>query len=352
MEIFDKDGWPNFSRENGILSTPAWSVWIFGGRGTGKTYTMQKTMLDEGRDWLFLRRTNTQLKMIVADPVKTWPWAPINRDLHLNYLPFKVAGVSGLYQAGNATDRNDKTGKWICPEHCPVALSSVLDLSSTNGFNNPACSVIYLDEYQKTGDDYYREHEGTGLMNIYESINRNRSIQGGKDVTLIGASNACGMANPYFLELDIVDIVEKMIGKKQRWKYLEDRGILLVDLADSPIAAKKAQTAMYKGMANTDFYRMAIENQYAEEEKSEIKGQNLKEYYPVVQIGRECVYLHKSRPMYYVTRHRQGTMPFYGPGDYDRKRFRRSYRDILVAYLERRIIFEKYSDEIYFRSFT
>lgn len=352
MELFDKDGWPNFSRENGILSTKAWAILIYGARGTGKTYTVQKTMLKEDRDWLFLRRTNTQLKMIVADPVKTWPWAPINRDMHLNYLPFKVSGVNGLYQAGNATEKNQKTGKWICPDRCPVAVSSVIDLASTNGFNNPTCSVIYLDEYQKTGDDFYREHEGSGLMNIRESINRNRGIFGQEEVTIIGASNACGMANPYFMELNVVDIVEKMVGKKQRWKYLSDRGILIVDLADSPIAAKKARTAAYKGMKDTDYYRMAIENQYAEEEKSEIKSQNLKEYYPIVQAGRECIYLHKSKPVYYVTKHRQGSMPFYGPGDFDRKRFRRSYRDILVAYLERRIIFENYSDEIYFRSFT
>lgn len=352
MELFDNNGWPNMSRENGILSTKAKIIMIWGGRGTGKTYTIQKTMLEEERDWLFLRRTNTQLKTIVADSFKTWPWAPINRDMHLNILPFKVSGIQGLYVAGNAVERNPKSGKWIQPEYCPITVSSVLDLSNTNGFNNPGCSVIYLDEYQTTGNDYYRQHEGTGLAGVYESINRNRALNGEDEVTMIMASNACGMANPYFMEFNVLDDVEKMIGKKQRWKFLSEKGILLVDLVDSPISKKKAGTALYKALADSDYYRMAIENSYSLEERSTTKAQNLKEYVPLVQAGRVCIYMHKSKPVYYVTKHKQGTVPVYGQGDFDRKRFCRSYRDVLIAYMERRMIFESYSDEIYFRMFT
>lgn len=352
MKLFDENGWPNFSRKDGILSTGANFIFIWGGRGTGKTYTMQKTMLEEGREWLFLRRTNTQLKTIVADPVKTWPWAPINRDMHLNILPFKVSGVNGLYEAGDAMERNEKSGKWKRPEYCPIGLSSVLDLASTNGFNNPGCSVIYLDEYQLTGNDYYRSHEGSGLAGIYESINRNRELNGEEPVTLIAASNACGMANPYFMQWEITDIVEKMIGKGQRWKYLPEKKILLVDLIDSPISKKKSETSLYKSLGGTDYYRMAIENQYAAEEKSNIISRNLREYVPVCQLGRLCIYAHKSEPKFYVSRHKQGTIPVYGTGDFDRKRFKLAYRYIIIAYLERRVEFETYTDEIYFRQYT
>lgn len=97
----------------------------------------------------------------------------------------------------------------------------------------------YLDEYQKEESDYYRRGEGVGLANIYETVNRNRELQGQKPLTLLCMSNAVGMANPYYMQWEITDTVEKMIGKKERVKLLADKGILLIDLVDSPIAKEK-----------------------------------------------------------------------------------------------------------------
>ena len=153
------------------------------------------------------------------------------------------------------------------------------------------------------------------------------------------------------MQWEITDTVEKMIGKKERVKLLADKGILLIDLVDSPIAKEKANTTLYRSMTGTDFYRSAIENQYSAEEKSLVVSRSLREYYPLVQIGRCCIYEHKSKPLYYVCRHRSGEMPIYGTGDYERKRFRAAYGYIWPAYLQRQLEFERYSDEIFFREY-
>lgn len=38
IKLFTDEGWPNFSEEDGILSTGAPIIFMWGGRGTGKTY--------------------------------------------------------------------------------------------------------------------------------------------------------------------------------------------------------------------------------------------------------------------------------------------------------------------------
>lgn len=349
IELFDKDGYPNFSRENGILSTGAPIIFIWGGRGTGKTYTCLKMFHVEHQNFLYLRRTPQQAETICAAP-SMWPWSPINHDMGTHYAPFAVPRVAGLYEVGDVQEWTE-TGKPVKPSELPGTLGSVVSLSRTRGFSSPFTSTIVLDEYQKEESDYYRKGEGVGLANIYETVNRNRELQGRPPCQLIMMSNAVGMANPYYMQWEVTDLVEKMIGARQRVRFLEDRGILLVDLVDSPIAKQKAGTALYKSMEGTDFYRSAIENQYAAEEKSLIVSRPLREYYPLVQIGRCCIYEHKSRPMYYVCRHRSGNMPAYGTGEYERKRFRRAYPYIWVAYLQRQVEFERYSDEIFFREF-
>lgn len=340
MNIFDKDGWPNFSTEDGLLSVHANIIFIWGARGTGKTYTLLRKMCAENRRYLYLRRTPGQVDTIASD-TSMWPFTPINTDNGWEYCPRKVKGAKSMYKVCDGEDDKDPHG----------TITSVVNLGRTRGFSAPDTEFIILDEYQKDDLDFYRKGEGVGLANIYETVNRNRELQGRKPCTMVLMSNAVGMANPYYMQWDVVDIVDKMIGTRRRWRVLPDKGILLVDMADSPIAAAKKDTALYKSLSGTDFYRSALENQYAGEERSETGSKPLNQYRPIVTVGRLTVYQAKSSRCYYVTEHRSGTPPVYGIGHYDLQRFRSRYRPLYLAYMDRRITFEKYSDEIYFRTF-
>ena len=243
IKLYTDDGWPNFSEKDGILSTGASIIFIWGGRGTGKTYGALKHVHQTGDEFLYLRRTPQQAELISASPIM-WPWSPLNDDLQTHYAPFKLPKIAGLYEVGNAGAYTD-TGAPIKPAQMAGVVGSVVTLARTRGFSSPHTNIIILDEYQKEESDYYRRGEGVGLANIYETVNRNRELQGKKPLTLLCMSNAVGMANPYYMQWEITDIVEKMIGKKERVKLLADKGILLIDLVDSPIAKKKADTALY-----------------------------------------------------------------------------------------------------------
>ena len=338
MRLFDNDGWPNFSEEDGILSSPANIIMIWGGRGTGKTYTLLKRMCEEQRHYLYLRRTSSQVDTVAADQ-DFWPWTPLNRDMGWDYVPRKIKGVRSMYKVCDGDDDPEPRG----------TIASVVNLARTRGFSSPDTDYIILDEYQKDELDFYRKGEGVGLANIYETVTRNRELQGKPPCTLICMSNAVGMANPYYLQWDVVDVVDRMIGTRRRWMYLPDRGIMLVDMADSPIAEAKKDTALARSLAGTDYYRSALENQYAGEEKSRTESRDLIQYRPMVCVGRLCVYRHKSDGSYYVCEHTSGAAPVYGTGHYDLLRFRQRYARLYDSYMARKIIFERYSDEIYFR---
>lgn len=338
MRLFDKDGWPNFSTEDGIRSVHANIIMMWGGRGTGKTFTALKTMCDERRHYLYLRRTPGQVDTIAAD-ADMWPFSPLNAAYHWDYQPRKVKGAKSMWKVVSGPDDEEPLG----------TISSVVNLGRTRGFSAPDTDYILLDEYQKDDLDFYRKGEGVGLANIYETVNRNRELLGRPPCTLIMMSNAVGMANPYFMQWDVIDIVDRMIATRRRWLLLPDRGILLIDLADSPIAAAKKDTALYKSLAGTDFYRSALENNYAAEERSTTGSKPLTQYRPIVTVGRLTIYQAKGAREYYVTEHKSGTPPQYGTGHYDLQRFRARYRPMYTAYMDRKITFEKYSDEIYFR---
>lgn len=338
MNIFDRDGWPNFSEDDGLLSMRANIIVIWGARGAGKTYTILKRMCEEKAHYLYLRRSPAQVETIAADAAM-WPFTPINRDMGWNYVPRKVKGARCMWKVCDGEDDESPRG----------TVSSVVSLGRTRGFSSPDTDYIILDEYQKDDLDFYRKGEGAGLANVYETVSRNRELQGNKPCTMILMSNAVGMANPYYMQWDIVDTVDKMIGTRRRWLLLPERGILLVDMADSPVAEKKKNTALYRSLAGTDFYRSALENEYAAEERSETGSRRLEEYRPVVTAGRLTVYESKGRREYYVCEHRSGSCPQYGTGHYDLERFRSRYAPLYRAYMNRIIVFEKYSDEVYFR---
>lgn len=338
MRLFDNDGWPNFSETDGILSSPANIIMIWGGRGTGKTYTLLKQMCEEQRHYLYLRRTPSQVDTVAADQ-DFWPWTPLNRDMGWDYVPRKIKGIRSMYKVCDGYDDPEPRG----------TIASVVNLARTRGFSSPDTDYIILDEYQKDELDFYRKGEGVGLANIYETVTRNRELQGKPPCTLICMSNAVGMANPYYLQWDVVDVVDRMIGTRRRWMYLPDRGIMLVDMVDSPIAEAKKDTALARSLAGTDYYRSALENQYAGEEKSRTESRDLIQYRPVVYVGRLCIYRHKSDGSYYVCEHMSGAAPVYGTGHYDLLRFRLRYGRLYDSYMARKIIFERYSDEIYFR---
>lgn len=53
IKLYTDEGWPNFSEDDGILSTGAPIIFIWGGRGTGKTYGAIKHVHEKRKIFVF-----------------------------------------------------------------------------------------------------------------------------------------------------------------------------------------------------------------------------------------------------------------------------------------------------------
>ena len=161
--------------------------------------------------------------------------------------------------------------------------------------------------------------------------------------------NSNTLNNPILAGFNLVDIALKK-QKEGKNEYINfDRGIALFLVNNSRIAEQKKQTALYKATVGTDFYKMAIDNEFAYDYPENIKSMNLKEFLPLMEIKENfCVYKHKYKKIYYVTQHKSGNLDVYEPSQMDIKRVLKKYKRLHNARIQGRVYFESYSLQIKF----
>ena len=160
------------------------------------------------------------------------------------------------------------------------------------------------------------------------------------------------LANPIFVELNLVSAVERML-KNNTYVYKNaQRNVSVYMIMHSPVLDKKQDTALYRLAGDTDFSRMALKNQFTTEEMDHIAPQDLRQYKLICTVGEIAVYKHKSTKTYYVTDHISGTTEnIYTAGPMDLKRFRRDQYFLWLAYLGGRILFESYIFKVLFERY-
>lgn len=333
MNIYQENGYADMAS---IIECGCPFIIVCGGRGTGKTFGALEYVLQRKKHFIFLRRTEKQLG-IVAKPEFS-PFRPINRAHGWTYGAYKL----GKDQYGIA--QLDDKGK---PIEDPVGYALALTtFSNIRGISAEDVEIIIHDEVIPEKHERDIRDEGEAVLNAYETINRNRELTGGSPLIYLGMTNANRPDSPVFEALGISRRIELMQTRHQLCSIMKDRGIAVFNLADSPISARKAETAIYKLTAGSDFSKMAISNDFGGD-RTQVRPSPLGEYRPVVQIGMLCIYRHKSRRELYATTHVIGTPQVYGTDDTELRRFVRDHAEIWRAHLERRIWFETYSDEIY-----
>lgn len=339
MKLYDKNGYVNIKE---ILQHPAIFIFIYGGRGTGKTYGTLQEMITGKHKFIYLRRLATQVDIVKKDDMQ--PFKTLNMDKGWKIKPFTVNKyVSSFYDYDYNED--DK----IIPVGEPYGLlSSLSTFSNLRGVDGSDIDTMILDEFIPELNERPIKGEADALFNAYETINRNRELNDLPPVKLICLANSNRIDNPLFMELNLVRKAEKIRSSGKDFIYDDKRHMLLIDLYRSKISEEKSNTALYELTKGTDFYNMAIKNVFINEERGRIETKPIKEYKPIVAIGELTIYKHKSRKEYYVTEFRSGSPKTYGSGEKERERFRKDYNYLYRAYLKKQVIFEEYINEIIF----
>ena len=343
--MYDSNGYLDF---NYIVNHSLTYTFIVGGRGIGKTFGALKYVLENDIKFIFLRRTQTQIDMIKNEDMN--PFRALQSVLGDNYataIKKLNKNITAVYRAEKDSDGiYQPCGK---PQGYLMALSTIANI---RGFDASDVDCLIYDEFIGEKHESKIQHEGTAFLNAIETIARNRELSGRQPLKVIGLSNSNMLANPLFIELQIVTECERMLNKSQTIRSLPMRDLTLILLNTTPISEKKAQTSLYK-LAGRDssFSKMALDNEFTAEEMADIKSLSLREYRPIVTVGELNIYRHKSRNDYYITGHSSGSPSQYDSSPMELKRFRHDYYYLWLAYLRRAVMFESYIYKVLFEKY-
>ena len=339
MRLYDSNGYVNIPE---ILKHEAVFIFIYGGRGTGKTYGALKEMKEGDHKFIYMRRLQSQTDIVKKDNMQ--PYKTLNDDMGWTVRPFPV----NKYLSAFYDSTTNEEGKIIPEGDQRGLLTSLSTFSNLRGVDGSEIDTIIMDEFIPELNERPIKGEADALFNAYETINRNRELKGEEPVKLLCLANSNRIDNPLFMELNLVRKAEKIRKEGKEYLYDPKKKMLLIDLYKSKISEEKSDTALYQLTKGTEFYEMAIRNSFINEERGRIETRPIREYKPVVSIGEITVYKHKSRKEYYVTTFKSGSPDTYTTGEKDRERFKKAYFYLWSAYMKRMVVFEEYMSEILF----
>ena len=340
IDLYTADGWLNVPAVRSFMLKNGLPVLLcVGGRATGKTYgALQdaRARALTGPKFAYMRRTQTQADLVRKDELS--PFKRIDLD-HNFYTRAAVITkqVSGFYDG----DEGPLLG------YC-LALSTI---SNTRGMDFSDVTDLIYDEFIPEAHERPITGEADALLNCYETINRNRELQGRPPLLMQCYANANNLANPIFAGLGLVDIARKASAEGREMWTIPERGILLLFLDNSPISKAKADTALYRMTAGSSFAAMSLGNQFKDANDNTLGSAPLRELSPIVAVGEICIYRHKGSRRWYVNRHISGAPKTFDSGEVELQRFRSSHIWLWRAYLSKKVLFDTYSTELLFRQY-
>lgn len=316
---------------------------VWGGRGTGKTVGTLMDMYDNNLRFAYMRRTQAQCDQIAKPELSIWRNVENVRSDILVNIESESRYSSAFFKAEMDGDKRISTGEAI---GIMLALSTV---SNLRGFSGEWIDYIIYDEFIPEPHERVMRNEWEALLNCYETINRNRELNGKPPCKLIGLSNSNTVKNPIFEGLRVIDKVLSMHKRHQFVSVDRERSLGLFNLDCSPISERKRESALYRLTAGSEFGKMALDNDFNEGTGNLIQGLSIKGFQPRYKIGDMCLYRHKREHIWYCTMFSSGTFPVeYGTSESERQKVRHVHSWLLNEYMRKRIVFETVTAEAYF----
>lgn len=256
---------------------------IISGRGIGKTYSCEDYCINEhSGHFLYLRNTKEQIEESAGksfdtsfgNPFKKWS-LDHGRRIYLSI------------EKKHAIIREDDNIIGY-----GAALSTFENL---RGVDLSGIDVILYDEFIENRNLLYDQFRA--FMSAYETINRNREIEGKPPVKVFLLSNAQRLSNPILRGLNLIGLIESMQQAGQR-SYTDAH--IHIELPRSEVSEAKKNTSLYAIAKDTEYYAEAVENKFANDSFTGVNKKNLAEYVPCYAIDDIYIYRHKSNGRLYA----------------------------------------------------
>lgn len=279
--------------------------YICGGRGIGKTYgalhlchkigTGEKKILGVTGKFMYLRLSKTEAESVAAP--ESCPFKRYNLDENINI----TADFSSKLGYGNFYIGDDDEKEHI--GYC-AGLST---FSNLRGIDFSDVMFILFDEcIPENAGKIKLKNIARALLNMIESINRNRALLGEPELVLLMLSNPIDLTNDLLTGLHFSEIITSMMIKGQQ-KYTDyNRAVHIEVLKDHAVSKLKGQkSALYKFSKGTGFNDEALTGDFVNNDLTEIHDVPLSEYNCLYQLGNIYVYQHKTEQLWHICEYQQ-----------------------------------------------
>lgn len=348
MNIYLPNGYVNFGKiRRFCVDHNIRFIYMVGGRGIGKTYGFIESFLfEEPAPFMFLRRTQKQ-----ADIIGNPQFNPFNKNAVAHGTAVYMKKIEKVDDVQEIHLTDDPEAEDIGPAMGYTGALSTF--SNVRGFNADGLDALALDEFIPERHERPIKNEASAFFNAYETINRNRELQGRPPLMAFCMANSNDLGNPIFMYAGHVQTCLNM-RKKGQDVYIDfNRHYMIILLDESPISKQKESTVLYEYLGkSSDFAEMSLSNVFHGEKDIRVVSRPLREYDPIVTVSELTVYRHKGGQLpHYCTFHRSGACPRYGGSDTELKRFSAKYGWLYNAYLRDRIEFEDYGAELLLQTY-
>lgn len=329
-----------------IYKLPYNFIFLIGARGIGKTYGALEEVVEDGIYSMYMRRKQSQADSVFNE--KLMPFNELNRDKGWQIRPKKEGKyIVGFYET------HDEAGKLVYDIDTCYCLGCALStFSNVRGLDAQSIQALWYDEFIPETIDSQIKGEADAFLNIVESLNRNRELYGNPALKVICMSNSTNVANPIFIQLGIVRAVYNCSIKGEFIYEDKERGLCVIMPKNSPISKEKEDTALYRLTKGSSFYKSAIKNEYTYNVPTNTVSRPLQEYKPIVNVGEICVYQHKSKRIYYVSKKLDKNAPSYGTSGKELAMYQKRYIRLTGISLMGRVEYEDYACEILFDKYN
>lgn len=300
---------------------------IIGGRGTGKTYGMLDWCMEHERSIIFMRRTQGQTDLINKPEFSPINPVAVHRGMRCTTKPISKYN-SGIYIG----DEDPKLLGFT------AALST---FSNLRGFDASGVDMLIYDEFIPEKHERPIKGEGDAFLNVYETVNRNRELQGRPPLQAVLLSNANRLDSPVLSALDLVKVVDRMTKKGQQEYINHQSGIGVFLLMDSPISQAKGDTQIYRLTAGSSFAKMSLSNAFAYDDMSDVRSLPLTGWKLLAQLGP--YYIYKKDRHWYISAHCSGSpRQVYQNTEIDLRKFARDNPSCYSRILNHKIFYESF----------
>lgn len=337
LNLYTAEGWVNAPL---LFNDPAPFVIAMGGRGIGKTFGVLRSCArgDAGK-FFYLRRTQTQIDACKLPELN--PFKAINDAEGLSVVPSALGKFTTGFYNGELVD-----GK-LKPSGPAIGIGAALSVfANLRGVDGSDLDTLVFDEFLKERHERPIQHEGEAFLNAYETLNRNRELQGRPPLKAILLGNSNDMAAPILYDLGVLRTIDKMTRRGIEHATAAGGAISIYRFQESPISALKKQSAVYQ-IKNKDFQEMALSNFFSEENFENVESRPLAEFRPLCSLEEVTIFEHKNNGTFIVVPGVRSTERYRAlPNDI--LAFRRRYCYLLEAVTDRRLFFSTAEAKVVF----